>query len=653
MRNLKLTASVLALSLAAIACDAAVEPASETAAAPEAAPSRAGLGAGIFDAESVSWNMELTATVAPPEGFYSEDSIWGPPVFDNDDEDEEGEAADDAAEGEVETAELTEASAEDDGAATDSEAAAQDGEEAEEESTPIAPISFANSDFAFTGDHVIMGNYHGFNIYNVADQDAPELAVSLVCPGGQGDVSVHGDLVFVSVEQNRARLDCGLEIAEGEINEERFRGVRIFDISDVSTPVQVGAVQTCRGSHTHTLLPHPTDENIVYIYVSGTSTPRLDGELEGCFGGEPEENAETALYSIDVIEVPLDAPDQAQVVNRPRIFADRETGEIAGLWRGLPEGEEPAEGVQDTSTTNQCHDITVYPEFNIAAGACSGNGILLDISDPANPQRINEVFDPNMAYWHSANFNNDATKLIYTDEWGGGVSARCRPEDPDNWGANIIFDLDGSELEPRAFFKIPNEQTEFENCVAHNGSLIPVPGRDILVQAWYSGGISVIDFTDSANPFEIAYFDRGPVSDERLFLAGFWSAYWHNGRIWGSEIVRGMDVFRLTPSEHLSAAEIAAAEAVHFDVNNSQTQMFIEWEANAVTAQAYLDQLVRGQAIDAEAQAAVTAAITAWDGGAIAAEQAEAALAALAAVSGGDADQARATALSALIAGAQ
>ena len=452
---------------------------------------------------------------------------------------------------------------------------------------------FSNTDLAFEGQYLYQGNYNGFQIYDLEDPNTPMLALSVVCPGGQGDVSVYGDLVFMSAQETRGRLDCGIEGVTDSISAERMRGVRIFDVSDLSNPMQVAAIQSCRGSHTHTLVIDPDDSENVYVYIQGTSSVRPTEELPGCSGGEPDEDPNTALFRIEVVRVPLNAPENAEIVNMPRIFADAETGNIAGLWAGGDHGA----GTQDTRRTHQCHDITVYPEIGLAAGACSGNGILLDISDVVNPRRIDEVLDPNFAYWHSATFNNGGTKVVFTDEWGGGGQARCRASDPPTWGANAIFTIEDGEMTLGGYYKLPVPQTETENCVAHNGSIIPVPGRDLMVQAWYQGGLSIMDFTDPANAFEVAFFDRGPLSAEALFTGGYWSTYWHNGRIYGAEISRGIDVFRLTPTEHLSQAEIDAAELIQIDQFNAQMQPLTVWPAVVPVARAYLDQLVRGNGI--------------------------------------------------------
>ena len=463
-------------------------------------------------------------------------------------------------------------------------------------------LNFANSDLAFQGNHVFLGNFSGFNIYDVENTRKPRVVTSIVCPGGQGDVSIYGNLLFMSVEQTRGRIDCGVQGVDDAVSKERFRGVRIFDISDINKPRQVAAVQTCRGSHTHTVVPDLKDKANVYIYGSGTGGSRQGEELEGCVPDPKDPN--TALFSIDVIKVPLANPENAALVNRPRIFADP-SGAVGGLWQGGDHGP----GTQRTSTTNQCHDITVYPEVGLAAGACSGNGLLLDISDPVNPKRLDAASDKNFAYWHSASFNNDGTKVIFTDEWGGGTRPRCRATDLPTWGADAIFDVVDKKLVFRSYYKLPAAQTETENCVAHNGSLVPVPGRDIKAQGWYQGGVSVFDFTDSANPIEIAYFDRGPVNPQQLLTGGYWSAYWYNGHLYGSEIVRGIDIFRLVPTEHLSQAEIDAAVQVRSTEFNVQSQPRIEYPLNFITARAYVDQLVRSKTFTTERANALRAAM--------------------------------------------
>ena len=438
-------------------------------------------------------------------------------------------------------------------------------------------LDFANTDMAFSGDLMVAGNYHGFNAYRLSDDGRPELLSSTVCPGGQGDVSIVGNLLVMSVQDSRARIDCGLQGVEGgRVDEERFRGVRIFDISDITQPRQVGQVQTCRGSHTHSIVS--ADDRRIVLYNSGTSYVREDEELAGCI--DDLADSRTAYFSIDVIEIPVANPGAARLVSSPRVFGDG--SEIGALWEGGNHGE----GTQDTRRTDQCHDITVFPALNLAAGACSGNGIILDIADPYNPKRIDDVTDKGFAYWHSATFNNDGTKVLFTDEWGGGGRPRCQAGDPMEWGANAIYEIVDGKLTYRSHYKLPAPQSKMENCVAHNGSIIPVPGRDIFVQAWYQGGLSVIDFTDPENPFEIAYFDRGPVDEDQLVTGGYWSAYWYKGRIYATEISRGLDVFALEPSEFLTAEEIAAAEAAQYEGNlfNPQTQTQVTWSDEMLQA---------------------------------------------------------------------
>jgi hypothetical protein len=461
-------------------------------------------------------------------------------------------------------------------------------------------FGYANSDLAFRGTLVFQGGYNGVQVWDVADPANPVLRSTLVCPGGQGDVSVRGNLLFMSVEETRGRVDCGTSGVDAAASPERFRGVRIFDVADVARPRQVAAVQTCRGSHTHTLVTAPRDSANLYVYVSGTSPSRPAAELAGCDGDAPQRSPNNPYFRIEVIRVPLAAPQQARVVSSPRVFADRR-GNPAGLFKGGSQGAD----AQSAARTDQCHDITAYPELGLAAGACAGNGILLDIRDPASPRRVDEVSDPNFAYWHSATFSNDGSKLLFSDEWGGGTAPRCRATDNPLWGANALFTLAGNKMRPAGHYKLPAAQTAQENCVAHNGSLIPVPGRDLMVQAWYQGGVSVFDLTDPKRPVEVAFFDRGPIDSTQLRVGGFWSAYWYNGHIYGSEMGRGLDVLSLTPSALLSQNEIDAAKLVRADGFNPQLQTRAVWPASFVVARAYLDQLNRAQGLPRERATAV------------------------------------------------
>lgn len=469
--------------------------------------------------------------------------------------------------------------------------------------TGFSGIGFANTDLAFSGDNAIVGSYNGFQVYDLSDPTDPTLRKQFVCPGGQGDPSVYGDLLFISVEETRGRIDCGTQGAPGAVNAERFRGVRIFDISDIDNPVQLPGVQTCRGSHTHTIVSDPDDPANIYIYNSGTSGVRSPLELAGCENANPNNPAPVTSgnptqWRIDVIKVPLAAPETAAIVSQPRIFTDPATGAYNGLQNTVPGTLHPSgTAYSPLPNTNTCHDVTAFPAKELVAGACQGNGILLDTEDPANPVRLDAVSDPNFSYWHSASFNNDGTKVIFTDEWGGGTSARCRATDKPEWGADALFDLDGDQMEFASYYKMPAAQTTAENCVAHNSSLVPVPGRDILVQAWYQGGLSVIDFSDTANPVEIAYFDRGPISTPTnptgLNLGGLWSTYWYNGQVYGTEIARGFDTFGLLESDQMSENEIDAASEVVLDEFNAQHQEQIVWEPSFNVAGAYFDQAVR------------------------------------------------------------
>jgi hypothetical protein len=479
------------------------------------------------------------------------------------------------------------------------------------------------SDLTFQDNYVYMGNYNGLQVFDVSDPENPVLTTEIVCPGSQNDPSAYGDLLFQSVEATGGRIDC---LTGGVNASNRFRGVRIWDISDPETPTLLGGVQTCRGSHTHTVVEDPNDPDHVYIYVSGTAGQRSsaeivstpDGDTTGRCGQTSAAGANPSQWMTEVIKVPLDDPTSAQVVTEARLFRNEETGAVNGLQNGPPPGGHPCNndpsadffcapagtGYSPTPNTNTCHDITAFPDIGLAAGACQGNGVLIDISDPANPTRIDAVADPNFSYWHSATFNNNGTKVLFTDEWGGGGGARCMPNHRLEWGANALFDIvetdDGLKMEFASYYKLPVPQTAQENCVAHNGSLIPIPGRDVMVQAWYQGGVSVFDFTDTANPYEIAYFDRGPIgTGTALVSGGYWSSYWYDGHIYGSEIARGLDVFALAATDELSANEIAVAESVDFRQRNVQGQEQFSFAPSFTLARAYRDQAERA-GIDAD-----------------------------------------------------
>ncbi len=552
---------------------------------------RVGLGAGLFDAEEAIWNMNLVSTTPPTENF----------------------------------------------------------------------VGVTNSDLAFKDNFIIQGNYNGVMIWDATNPAKPELVIDYLCPASQSDVSVYENLMFVSGEGLSGRLDCGTQGVEERVSQDRLRGIRIFDISDVRDPKYITNVQTCRGSHTHSVLKDPNDDDNVYVYVSGSAPVRPEDELAGCSAASPQEDPNSALFRIEVIQVPLADPTQAAIVSSPRIFEDlvepprhgpapadiaaieeaKARGAfvvelfgqervmpdrfIAPMMRGfmeqrgggtptaadsaafraaLPEMVRQRFGVDEEAADDgprpgptQCHDITLYPAIGVAGGACEGYGLLLDITDPANPFRMDAVADSNFSYWHSATFSNDGTKVLFTDEWGGGGQPKCRDSDPKEWGANAIFTLENGKMVFQSYYKLPAPQTTEENCVAHNGSLIPVPGRDIMVQAWYQGGISIFDWTDPKNAVEIAYHDRGPVDPDRMVSGGSWSVYWYNGMIVSSEIARGLDIFELTPSGFLSANEIEAANTVRLDYLNAQGQPKFSWAPSFALAHAYTDQLERDGAL--------------------------------------------------------
>ena len=534
-------------------------------------------------------------------------------------------------------------------------------------------FQFINSDLSFTGPYVIQGNFSGVQVWDITNPKSPRLHKSFVCPGSQSDVSVYRKLLFVSGEALNGRTDCGTQGVRDTVSHDRLRGIRIFDVTDIANPRHITDVQTCRGSHTHTLVTSPTDTANVYIYVSGSAPVRSPNELAGCSGAAPDSNPNTALFRIEVIQVPLAHPEQARIVSSPRIFQDLVaparhgeapediaaaakaaaearakggfTAKVNGVelilgpgfvhgqldsivkargGTGEPTGADsatlraaaqaivdrivnpPTSGNGPPPGPTQCHDITVYPAIGLAGGACGGYGLLLDIRDVANPKRIGAVADSNFSFWHSATFNNDGTKILFTDEWGGGLQPRCRVTDKHEWGADAIFTRSGNTMTFKSYYKLPAPQTAYENCVAHNGTLIPIPGRDIMVQAWYQGGISVFDWTDPTHPREIAFFDRGPMDSTKLVGAGSWSAYWYNGYIVSSEISRGLDIFELQPSAFISQNELDAANLIHFDYLNAQDQQQLVWPASFAVARAYVDQLARDHGLARERCGAIT-----------------------------------------------
>jgi hypothetical protein len=484
-------------------------------------------------------------------------------------------------------------------------------------------VGVTNSDLAFTGKYTIQGNYNGFQVFDMSNPAKPNPVLTYLCPASQSDVSVYKNLLFVSGEGQTGRIDCGIQGVPEPVSKDRLRGIRIFDIADIANPKYVANVQTCRGSHTHTVVTDPNDKENVYIYVSGSARVRSAEEMEGCHDG-PIDDPNTARFRIEVIKVPIAAPEKAAIVSSPRIFNDlapppRRTepgrGRRAGGAGGDPQAAEAGRGGrgggrgEPRTGPNQCHDITVYPDIGLAGGACGGYGLLLDIRNVTQPVRLDAVADINMSFWHSATFSNDGSKVLFTDEWGGGSQPRCRDTDKPEWGANALFTIENGKMVFKSYYKMPAPQTTLENCVAHNGSLIPIPGREVMVQGWYQGGLSIFDWTDPAKAKEIAFFDRGPVDATRMRSGGSWSVYWYNGLIVSSEIARGLDVLELLPSGLITQNEIDAAKTVTWDYLNAQEQRKIVWPPSFALARAYVDQLERSSGLAAARIAAVRTAL--------------------------------------------
>ena len=559
LRSASLVMAALALAACASSSSSSVggapSPAATVSATPPSPDPRVGLRAGWFNAGEAIWNLRLVSQTPPSKDFINE--------------------------------------------------------------TTPGDRRLVNSDLAFSGNYVVQGNYSGYQVWDISNARTPTLRMSYVCPGSQSDVSIYKNLAFVSGEAITGRLDCGLQGVPDSVSKERLRGIRIFDVTDIAKPKYLANVQTCRGSHTHTVVSDPNDKENVYIYVSGSAPVRSPNELAGCSGASLEEDPNTALFRIEVIRVPLANPAAAKIVSSPRIFTDLtapprhaepvDSAQVARRAAAAAGGaaRPPRPGGGNRGGPTQCHDITVYPAIGLAGGACGGYGLLLDIRDAANPKRIGAAADSNFSFWHSATFNNDGTKILFSDEWGGGSQPRCRATDNPDWGADAIFTLVDNKMTFKSYYKMPAAQTAQENCVAHNGSLIPIPGRDVMVQAWYQGGISVFDWTDPDHPKEIAYFDRGPMDSTKLVSAGSWSAYWYNGYIVSSEMSRGLDVFELLPSGLISQNEIDAAKSVRFDFFNAQDQPKLVWPASFAVPRAYLDQLARSNGLAADRIAAV------------------------------------------------
>lgn len=488
-------------------------------------------------------------------------------------------------------------------------------------------LTFINSDIAFKDHYVYQGNFAGFTVWDVADAAKPKIVAVVSCITSQGDPSVYGNLLFISAEGGGNRNDC----AKGGVQDpkDHMAGVRIYDISKPAQPRLIKNVQTCKGSHTHTIVPDPKNKNDIYIYVSGFVSARSDAELAGCKNGTDPADTTNSLYRLDVIKVPLKNPEKAEVVTGARIFTGLDAAPHAAgrSERPRPAGAPPA---PPPTGPQNCHDVTAYPALGLLAGACGSYGLLVDISNPLKPVRLDARADTNFSLWHTAVFSNDGKKVVFTDEWGGGTSPMCQASSMMEMGGNTILTIDAAKkFTQHAYFKIPTAQTAEENCVSHNGGLIPVPGRDIMVQGWYQGGVSVMDFTDPDHPKELAYFDRGPIDPPggadvpvtqsanggrrgaRGTIGGSWGAYYWNGMIYSSELDRGFDILQLEPSDQLSKNELEAAKLVRYAEYNPQSQPKIVWPAAFPVVRSYLDQLVRDNGLPAARTTAIGHALDA------------------------------------------
>jgi hypothetical protein len=512
----------------------------------------------------------------------------------------------------------------------------------------VRGLTFINSDVAFRDHYVYQGNFAGFTIWDVKNPDKPEMVAVVPCITSQGDPSIVGNLLFISAEGGGNRNDC----AKGGVKDpsEHMSGIRIYDVSNPRAPKLVKNVQTCKGSHTHTVIPSPTDKGVVYLYVSGNQGARPATELAGCNNGTDPADVNNSLYRLDVIKVPLAHPEKAEVVTGARIFTGLEPAPTSsarreaqanrgtrGGGRGGRGGRGAAAGdsaqvrpqgapdpTQPTGPRN-CHDVTAYPAMHLLAGACASYGLLVDIRNPEKPVRLDARADTNFSLWHTAVFSNDGSKVVFTDEWGGGTGPMCQATSMLEMGGNTTLTINKGKFTQHSYFKLPSAQTAQENCVSHNGGLVPVPGRDIMVQGWYQGGVDVIDFTDADHPFEIAFFDRGPADPPpapgdtaiaatgrgRGTIGGSWGAYYWNGLVYSSELARGFDILELQPTDKLSANELAAAKLVKFVEYNPQSQPKIVWPAAFPVVRSYLDQLVRDNGLSSDRTAAIGKALDA------------------------------------------
>jgi hypothetical protein len=508
-------------------------------------------------------------------------------------------------------------------------------------------LAFINSDLAFKDHYVYQGNFAGFTIWDVKDPAKPVMVAVVPCITAQGDPSIVGNLLFISAEGGGNRNDC----AKGGVQNpaDHMTGVRIYDVSNPAEPKLIKNVQTCKGSHTHTVIPDPKNKDVIYIYVSGSQPARPATELAGCNNGTDPADVNNSLYRLDVIKVPLKHPEQAEVVTGARIFTGLNPAPTSAVRReqqaersaqraqaraaqagatqagAQPAVARPGFDPQTPTGPRNCHDVTAYPSLHLLAGACASYGLLVDITNPEKPVRLDAKADTNFSLWHTAVFSNDGSKVVFTDEWGGGTQPMCQATSMMDMGGNTILTIKDHKMTQHAYFKIPSAQTAQENCVSHNGGLVPVPGRDLFVQGWYQGGVDVSDFTDPDHPFEVAFFDRGPVdpppasgdtaspsiSRMRGTIGGSWGAYYWNGYIYSSELARGFDVLELVPSDKLSANEIAAAKLVRMEEYNPQSQPHYTFPAAFPVVRSYLDQLVRNNGLSSDRTTAIANALDA------------------------------------------
>jgi len=497
-----------------------------------------------------------------------------------------------------------------------------------------AGLKFINSDMAFGTHYVYQANFAGFTIWDITDPANPVMASVTKCITSQGDPTIVGNLLFLSAEGAANRNDCG----DGGVQDpkDHMAGVRIFDVSNPKAPKLVKNVQTCKGSHTHTLVPSPKDPRIIYLYVSGQQAARPETELAGCKNGTDPADPTNSLFQLDIIKVPLDHPEQAEVIPGARIFTGLDgRGECKQFCAPVDPRQAAAASTRPASDPamptgpRNCHDVTAYPAMNLLLASCSTHSIVVDISNPEKPVRLDALTDTNNFQGrHTAAFSNDGKKLIQTDEWGGGTGPMCQASSMIELGGNTVITLDAKKKQSQhAYFKLPSAQSAEENCVSHNGGIIPVPGRDLYVQGWYQGGVSIMDFTNADSAFEVGYFDRGSIDPPKgadvpqpaagtpavrgggNTIGGSWGAYYWNGLIFSSELDRGLDILELTPSPQLSANEIAAAKLVRFDAYNPQSQPKMTWPPAFVVVRSYLDQLVRNGGLASERTAAISSAL--------------------------------------------